>query len=124
MVTNQKSIRVLIVEDEYLVARDLEELLVSMGHVVVGPVDRIDEALELAHTSDFDFAVLDINLAGTYSFPVADVLRRRGVPFVFVSGYGSAGLVDGYRNETALCKPYEKGEVANAIAQAAPADIR
>lgn len=91
-----------------------------MGHQVVGPANRIDEALDLARVSEIDIAVLDINLAGVRSFPVAAVLRERGIPFIFASGYGSDGLIDDYRHEIALRKPYEAKELANAIARAAP----
>src|ERR1700709_523125 len=81
--------RILIIEDEVLVAMYLEELLTEMGHQVAGPAARINDALELAREAAFDFAVLDVNLAGVPSFPVADVLRQRGIPFVFVTGYGA-----------------------------------
>lgn len=124
LVSDRMAKRILVVEDEYLVALDLEELLIGMGHQVIGPASRIDEALDLARCSDIDFALLDVNLAGIPSFPVADVLRERGIPFVFSTGYGSDGLVDGYRHETALRKPYEAEKIADAIARAAPPIIR
>lgn len=118
--TDRKAKRILIVEDEFLVALHLEDLLTAMGHQVVGPARRVTEALDLARASEIDFAVLDINLAGSRSFPVADVLRARGIPFVFATGYGTDGLIDGYRHETALRKPYAAGELADAIARAIP----
>jgi CheY-like chemotaxis protein len=98
----------------------LEDLLTEMGHQIVGPAGRIGEAMEFARGSDIDFAVLDINIAGTQSFPVADVLRERKIPFVFASGYGAEGLVDGYRHEATLRKPYELREIRRAIQQAFP----
>ncbi|MHC2301487.1 response regulator [Rhizobium mongolense] len=107
---NQTAIRILIVEDEYLVALHLEDLLTEMGHRVLSSASRINEALHLARTCEIDFAVLDVNLSGTQSFTVAQVLRERGIPFVFATGYGSDGLIDGYHHETALRKPYEAGE--------------
>lgn len=115
---DQKARRILIVEDEFLVAMSLEDLLTEMGHQVVGLASRLSEAMEFARESDFDFAVLDINIAGTQSFPVADILRERGIPFVFASGYGSAGLVDGYRNEAMLRKPYGHREIERSLEQA------
>ena len=118
--TDWKAKRVLIVEDESLVALHLEDLLTEMGHQVVGPAGRINEALELASVSDIDFAVLDINLAGAPSFPVADILRDRGIPFAFATGYGTEGLIDGYRHETTLRKPYEAGDLEHAIAKVFP----
>lgn len=119
--TTPKAARILIVEDEFLVALHLEDLLTELGHRVVGSARRFNEALELARRSEIDFAVLDINLAGTQSFPIADVLRQRGIPFVFATGYGAEGLADRYRAETALPKPYDTAELAQAIARALPA---
>lgn len=124
MVAKQAAKRVLIVEDEFLVAMHLEDILMEMGHEVVSIASRIHEAMKLARERDIDFAVLDINLAGTQSFPVADILRARGIPFVFASGYGAEGLIDGYRHETALRKPYEERELANAIERAIPSITR
>lgn len=109
--------RILIVEDEVLVAFHLEELLIDMGHRVVGPATRIDQAIELARKSEIDAAVLDVNVAGRKSFPVADILRERGIPFVFATGYGAEGFVDGYRNEPTLRKPYEPQELIGAMRQ-------
>ncbi|MEB3047472.1 response regulator [Rhizobium mulingense] len=73
MAANQTAIRILIVEDEYLVALYLEDLLTEMGHRVLYSASRINEALHLARTCEIDFAVLDVNLAGTQSFTVAQV---------------------------------------------------
>lgn len=109
--------RVLIVEDEVLVAMHLEDLLTALGHEVVCQATRIDMALELARESDIDFAVLDINVAGTKSFPVADILRQRGIPFAFATGYGAEGLMDGYRECPALCKPYAQEDLEQVIAE-------
>jgi CheY-like chemotaxis protein len=115
--------RILIVEDEFLIAMELEDLLTGMGHRIVGPASRMSEAMEFALGADIDFAVLDINIAGTQSFPVADILRERGIPFVFASGYGSDGLMDGYRHEATLRKPYEPREIRRAIERAFPAGL-
>jgi DNA-binding response OmpR family regulator len=112
--------RILIVEDEILVALHLEDVLLEMGHRVVGPCSRIQSAIEMARTEDIDFAVLDINVAGAPSFPVVDILRQRSIPFVFASGYGNEGLTDGYRDETVLHKPFESRELRRAIATAFP----
>ncbi len=88
----------LIVEDEVLLAMYLEDLLTGLGHEVV-------------------FAILDINVAGTNSFPVADILRQRGIPFAFASGYGAEGFLDGYRDEPALRKPYAQEDLERTIAR-------
>lgn len=114
----QAAKRILVVEDEILVAFHLGDLLTEMGYHVVGPCSRIQNATELARTEDIDFGVLDINVAGVRSFPVAHILRQRSIPFVFASGYGSDGLMDGYRDETVLHKPIEPGELGRVIARA------
>lgn len=108
--------RVLIVEDEVLLALHLEDMLTALGHEVVGHAMRIDMAMELARESDIDFAVLDINVAGTDSFPVADILRHRGIPFAFATGYGAEGLADGYRDFPVLRKPYSQEDLERTIA--------
>ena len=116
--TGQIPKRVLIVEDEVLLAMHLEDMLSALGHEVVGQATRIDKAIELARESDIDFAVLDINVAGTMSFPVADILRQRGIPFTFATGYGAEGLMDGYGDFPVLRKPYGQEDLERAIAQA------
>jgi len=109
--------RVLIVEDDVLIALHLEDLLIALGHEVVGQATRIDMAMELARESEIDFAVLDINVAGTKSFPVADILSQRGIPFAFATGYGAEGLMDGYRDFPTLRKPYAQEDLERTIAQ-------
>ena len=78
----------------------------------------VDEAMALAGQADIDFAILDINLGGAKSFPVAEILRRRGIPFVFATGYGSDGLEGEFENERTLQKPYEAYELKRALEQA------
>jgi DNA-binding response OmpR family regulator len=109
--------RVLIVEDDVLIAMHLEDLLTALGHAVVGQARRIDTAMALARESDIDFAVLDINVAGVKSFPVADILRERGIPLAFATGYGAEGLMDGYRDFPMLGKPYAQEDLERIIAQ-------
>ncbi len=77
----------------------------------------LEQALPLAREGAFDFAVLDINLAGQLSFPVADVLRERGIPFLFASGYGSKGLIEEFRNAVRIQKPFLGQDLAQAIAK-------
>ena len=110
-----KARRFLVVEDEVLLALNLEDMLVALGHTVVAVAARIPQALALAESSDIDLAVLDLNLSGTFTFPVADVLRRRGVPFMFATGYGAGGLTEEYRSEIVLAKPYGILELEFAI---------
>jgi CheY-like chemotaxis protein len=120
--TNSASgLRVLLVEDEVMVAMYIEDVLGDLGCRVVCAATNLDQALTLARARAVDFAVLDINLGGDMSFPVADVLRERKIPFLFVSGYSSAGLLDEYRNEVRLRKPFRVHELANAIERLRPA---
>lgn len=81
--------RILLVEDEALIALDTEEALTEAGCHVLGPADRVDAALAIARSEDMDAAVLDVNLAGDYVWPVAEVLRARRIPFVLLSGFGT-----------------------------------
>jgi CheY-like chemotaxis protein len=98
--------RVLIVEDEAVVSMLIEDMLLDFGTEVVGPVARINEALRLAHEADLDLAILDINIAGETTYSVADVLRARGIPFVFATGYSSDGIPDRYKDIATLKKPF------------------
>jgi CheY-like chemotaxis protein len=111
--------RVMVVEDETLVALLLEDMLSALGHEVVGTAMRLPQALELATTCNADLAILDINLAGLKSFPVADMLTRRGMPFVFATGYGRAGLEPPYDSEMVIKKPFGPRELETAISLAA-----
>ena len=99
--------RVLVVEDEMLVAMLLEDLLAELGYEVVGPAKRLDTAVAMAEAEPLGAAVLDVNLAGQNTYPVADVLRRRGIPFVFATGYGARALADAYRDVPTLQKPFQ-----------------
>jgi CheY-like chemotaxis protein len=114
-----KRLRILVVEDEMLVAMNIEDMLLALGHEVAGIAGRLVPALALATEGDFDLAMLDVNLAGETSFPVADVLRDRGIPFVFATGYGIDGIREDYRAAPVLQKPFRAGELAAALAAAA-----
>jgi DNA-binding response OmpR family regulator len=107
--------RVLIVEDEMLIAMDLEDMLTELGAVVVDTAMRLDAALELATAAEIDLAVLDVNIHGGRSYPVAETLLRRGVPFIFATGYGHAEGVDQYSEVVTLAKPYRPDELAAAL---------
>ncbi len=109
--------RVLVVEDEVMVAMYVEELLCDLGYDTVVVATGLDQALSLARQDAFDFAVLDINLNGRQSFPVADVLRARGIPFIFATGYGRSGVEEAYRDTITLMKPFERSDVQRAFAR-------
>jgi CheY-like chemotaxis protein len=99
-------LRVLVVEDEGIVAMWLADALGDLGCVVVGPAARVTKALALIDSHRVEAAILDINVAGETVFPVADKLLERGIPFVFATGYGVAGLTEAHRERTVLQKPY------------------
>ncbi len=100
--------RVLVVEDEALVAMMIQEFLTEYGHSVVGPVGRAAEALMAAKETEYDAAILDINLGDGMAYPVADILSARGVPFVFVTGYEADTVDDRFRHVPVLQKPIER----------------
>jgi CheY-like chemotaxis protein len=104
MPDEQKS-RILVVEDEALVSLLIEEVMLDCGVEMVGPATKLDQALDLARNGQVDAAVLDINLAGVLTYPVADILRERGIPFVFASGYGAAGIPPRFQDAPNLPKP-------------------
>jgi DNA-binding NtrC family response regulator len=98
--------RWLIVEDEALVAMSLEDALSELGLTVEGPYARIAKALPVAETADLGGAVLDVNVAGARITPVAAALERRGIPFVFVTGYGVDAVDARFRRYPLLNKPF------------------
>jgi len=108
-------LRVLVVEDEMMVSMLIEDMLTDLGCRVIGPASRLDEAFDLARTADLDCAVLDVNLAGQPIFPLADLLRERGRPFAFATGYGDAGLRDIDKGAPVLQKPFREGDLARVL---------
>lgn len=107
--------RVLVVEDEYLIRMLVEDMLADLGYAVAAAVGTMAEASELAATGDFSAAILDVNLDGNEIFPVADILSGRGVPFVFVTGYGERSLPEPYRDRPALQKPFQADQLGAAL---------
>lgn len=110
--------RIFVVEDEFLIRMLIEDMLADLGYAVAGVAGRIDEAEELARTIDCDLAVLDVNLEGSDVFPVADILAGRGVPFVFVSGYGARVLPESYRGRLTLQKPFQIDDLKRTLSDA------
>lgn len=109
--------RILIVEDEALVAMLVEDALLDAGCRIIGPAATVAEALALLEAELPEAAVLDLNLSGETSAPVADALVQQGVPFLVASGYGAAGLPEGHRGVPVLAKPYDPGELTAALAR-------
>ena len=101
-----------------VVAMLVEDFVEELGHQVVAVASHLGAGLALARTADVDLAILDVNLAGVQSFPIAEVLSARGVPFVFASGYGAAGLPPPHQTSTVVQKPFELDGLKSAIEQA------
>jgi DNA-binding response OmpR family regulator len=110
-----QGVRVLVVEDEFLVATLIEDMLVAAGCVVAGPIPRLSEALDAADRGTFDAAVLDVNLGGDRVYPVADALSRRNVPFAFVTGYSAGVLPYEYAKRPRLCKPFKMADLLDKL---------
>ena|ERR1700761_1289064 len=107
--------RVLVVEDEAMIRMLLDGMLEDLGHTVAAEAGTIDEALKLAQQAEFDVAVLDVNLNNRPITPVVEVLVKRGLPFIFASGYGQRGVPEAYRNNPTLQKPFQVEALAKAI---------
>jgi CheY-like chemotaxis protein len=103
--------RILVVEDEFLLAVSLEEDLRSLGYDVVGPFNSLEEASDASRRETFAAATLDVNLGGTMVYPLADELVARGVPVVFLSGYGFGLIPRRFSSQPQLGKPCDPAEL-------------
>jgi CheY-like chemotaxis protein len=101
-----QGLKVLVVEDETIVAMLLEQMLEELGCTIAGAVGQVAAATEVARSTDADLAILDMNLGGHSVDPVAEALDARKVPFVFASGYGEDGLSARWRGRPVLAKPF------------------
>lgn len=109
--------RVLLVEDEPLIAMMLEDFIDVLGHTVAGMADSVDAALPLIEGGGIDVAILDVNLrGGERSWPVADALARDGVPIIFASGGGDGDIVERHRGAPRLSKPFTMESVERVLA--------
>jgi DNA-binding response OmpR family regulator len=107
--------KVLIVEDEPIIAMMLEEHLLDAGCEVAATAMSLEKGLALAQTTDMDLAILDMSLGSQSSFAVADVLASRGIPFMFASGFGSSSLPEEHRGRTILNKPFHFPELVKGL---------
>lgn len=107
--------RILVIEDEPIVAIALHDVLEELGYEVVGPAFRLAAARTLAETEPLDAAILDVNMGDGDSYDVARFLRARGVPYAFATGYGREGLEPGHETVPVLQKPYHEGQVEEAL---------
>ncbi len=110
-----EGVKVLIVEDEGLVAMMIEDMLAELGCDVVASVAEVPKACEAASEVEIDLAILDVNLAGELVFPVAKILRNRNIPFLFSTGYGASGLPSEFSNRQVLHKPYSQIDLQQKI---------
>lgn len=115
MTIDLTGLRVLVVEDEMMVAMLMEDMLADLGCIVVGPISRLDEAMESISELELDCAVLDVNLGDQSVFPLADLLRERGIPYAFATGYGDAGLRPVDKGAPVLQKPFREADLARVL---------
>lgn len=113
-----RGLKVLVVEDNFLIAELIRSLLDECGCETIGPAPRVSLALALVDGRHLDGAFLDINLAGEYCFPVAELLRERGVPFVFLTGYDDGEIIPpALRAVPRISKPFDNDRVASIAAR-------
>jgi DNA-binding response OmpR family regulator len=108
-------LRVLVVEDETLVAMLIEDYLLEFGCVVAASVGRVGKGLEALNKLEVDAAVLDVNVAGESVSPIAELLSGRSVPFIFASGYGARGVEARWNGRPVLQKPFAARELRQAL---------
>jgi CheY-like chemotaxis protein len=117
---SRKSLKVFVVEDEAMIRILVADMLGELGHTLAAEAGHIDQALELAQSTEFDLAILDVNLRGEMVTPVAKLIMERGRSIIFATAYGSEGLPEGFRDFPALLKPYHLEAVAALIDQVLP----
>lgn len=117
---HSSGLRVLLVEDENLIALLLEDMLADLGHTVIGPVARLNKALEIAQREAFDVAILDVNINGGDTYPIAEAIAARDIPFVFSTGYGKNSLGAPYRDRPILQKPFRQVDLQKLLAEVLP----
>jgi len=108
-------LRILVVEDEAAISLLLEDMLLDFGCEVIGPAARLSVALDAVAREKVDLAILDVNVAGEPIYPVAEALAQRSIPFVFSTGYGSAGIRDAFRDRPVLQKPFAQHDLKQKL---------
>ncbi|MBB3016965.1 CheY-like chemotaxis protein [Microvirga lupini] len=111
-------LRILVVEDEAAISLLLEDMLLDFGCEVIGPAARLSAALDAVSREQVDLAILDVNVAGEPIYPVAEALAQRSIPFVFSTGYGSAGIRDTFRDRPVLQKPFAQHDLKQKLLMA------
>src|SRR6201999_1187973 len=113
--TQPHSGSVFLVEDEVMIRMMVADMLEELGYRIAAEAGEISEAIKLAQSTDYDFAILDVNVNGKVISPVADLIKARNRPFIFATGYGSSGLPEEYRDRPALQKPFQLETLARMI---------
>ncbi len=116
----EEKARMLIAEDEIVVALFLEDMLAEFGYEVAGVVSRLEEGLARAEAPDFAMAVLDVHLNGREVFPLADRLAEWGLPFIFATGYGARGIPERHAGRPVLQKPFLPADLNQVLAHLKP----
>ena len=106
---------VFLVEDEVMIRMMVADMLEELGYSIAAEAGDISEAIRLAQSTDFDLAILDVNVNGKVISPVADLIKARNRPFIFATGYGSSGLPEQYRDRPALQKPFQIDALGKTI---------
>jgi CheY-like chemotaxis protein len=115
---NLSGCKVLVVEDEMMIAMLIEDMLEDLGCQLIGPATKVERALDLIGSETIEVALLDVNLDGRATDTVAHELRQKGVPFVFATGYGAAGVPRRHSDRPVLQKPFQKRDLETALADA------
>ena len=118
MASLQQSYSVFLVEDEVMIRMMVADMLEELGHSIAGEAGEISQAIRLAQSTDFELAILDVNVNGKVITPVAELINARHRPFIFATGYGSSGLPEEYRDRPALQKPFQLETLAQMITSA------
>lgn len=106
---------ILLVEDEVMIRMMVADMLEELGYTIAAEAGDIDDAIRLVQTTDFDIAILDVNVNGKVISPVAEALLLRGLPFVFATGYGAQGVPEKFRDRPTLQKPFQIETLARTI---------
>ena len=108
--------RILVVEDEYFIASDLQRILSAEGAEVVGPAGDLAAGIGFAQQGSFDAAILDVNLCGAVSYPIIDQLRQSGTPLLLLTGYDEWAIPEAYRDTPRIAKPFSVRHLLSMVA--------
>ena len=109
--------KVLLVEDETMLAMLMEMMLEDLGFATAYHASTLNDGIEYARNGEYDLAILDINIIGGDSFPIAAAIADRGIPFMFCSGYGRLGIPDAWLNRRCIAKPFSAEQLSEALSE-------